>query len=373
MWEDLGSKAILALGNTKGKIDEAKDALERINSGKYDTFGEAMQGIKRNIETGILIPIGDAVLPALKKFSTYIVENMPIIKKYITDMTKMAIKKFDKIVTVVKDIAENIFPSMKTSSFDLKEEVKSLVTKGFDIMITALTWIRDNIPLIKGVVIALTGAWVIQTGFIIAANLALLAHNVQLLIAKGRDIFLTAAIVALYIAQGIHTGIVWLGVAAQAAFNLVMSLNPIALVVLALVALGLAIYAVVKHWKDIVTWIKKAWDWLKIWNKEPAKNKNATVNTKYTSSGSTSQYGGIDKGFAVGSRYIPYDMNTTVHEGEMIIPKKENPYANSGGKVLPGNSGLTVNIASFVNNRKEDSKAIMEEMEFYRKQAELGR
>ncbi|WKY44160.1 peptidoglycan DD-metalloendopeptidase family protein [Eubacteriaceae bacterium ES2] len=40
-------------------------------------------------------------------------------------------------------------------------------------------------------------------------------------------------------------------------------------------------------------------------------------------------------GFSVGSRYIPYDMPIMVHQGEMIVPRSENPYANSGGQVLP--------------------------------------
>ncbi|MDO9491422.1 peptidoglycan DD-metalloendopeptidase family protein [Acetobacterium sp.] len=41
-------------------------------------------------------------------------------------------------------------------------------------------------------------------------------------------------------------------------------------------------------------------------------------------------------GFDVGSRYIPQDMVAMVHEGEMIVPKSENPYANSGGQIMPG-------------------------------------
>lgn len=41
-------------------------------------------------------------------------------------------------------------------------------------------------------------------------------------------------------------------------------------------------------------------------------------------------------GYAVGSRYIPYDMPAMVHEGEMIIPKAENPYKNSGGTITGG-------------------------------------
>lgn len=41
-------------------------------------------------------------------------------------------------------------------------------------------------------------------------------------------------------------------------------------------------------------------------------------------------------GFDVGSRYIPQDMVAMVHEGEMIVPKPENPYANSDGQIMPG-------------------------------------
>ena len=44
-------------------------------------------------------------------------------------------------------------------------------------------------------------------------------------------------------------------------------------------------------------------------------------------------------GFAIGSRYVPYDMTAQIHKGEMIIPASENPYANSGGRVMPGGGG----------------------------------
>lgn len=41
-------------------------------------------------------------------------------------------------------------------------------------------------------------------------------------------------------------------------------------------------------------------------------------------------------GFAVGSRYIPKDMLAMVHEGEAVVQKKDNPYANSGGSFWSG-------------------------------------
>ncbi|MGN0194395.1 MAG: phage tail tape measure protein [Pseudoramibacter sp.] len=41
-------------------------------------------------------------------------------------------------------------------------------------------------------------------------------------------------------------------------------------------------------------------------------------------------------GYDVGSRYVPYDMPAIVHQGEMIIPRSENPYANSNGSITGG-------------------------------------
>lgn len=72
-------------------------------------------------------------------------------------------------------------------------------------------------------------------------------------------------------------------------------------------------------------------------------------------------------GFAVGTRYLPKDMLIQAHEGEMIVPKSENPYANSGGDVLPSSGPLFI-IENFNNNREQDVKAFAEELEFYRNQ-----
>ena len=329
-----------------------------------------------NVLTTVGGYIKENLIPIFVSLFDWLQTNMPEIQKFISDMVDYVVPRFREIADLVKDIADKLFPSMKTGSFDLQEAVIKLTKTGLNITISALTWIRDNIPLIKGVVIALTTVWIIQKGIVLAHNIALLAHNVQLLIAKARDIALTTSIIALYIAQGISNGITWLGVTAQAAFNLVMSLNPIALVVLALAALGLAIYAVVKHWKDIVTWIKKAWDWLKIWNKEPVKNKESTVNTKYTSSGSSSQYGGVDHN-ARGTNNFGGGLTWVGEEGPELIdlPKGSKVHTNKDSIEMAkgkSSSGLSLYIENFVNNRKEDTEELMEEMYYYIKKKELG-
>lgn len=53
-------------------------------------------------------------------------------------------------------------------------------------------------------------------------------------------------------------------------------------------------------------------------------------------------------GFDIGTRYVPRDMVAVIHEGEMIVPKHENPYANSVGQIMPSGTRIeqTVNIYS---------------------------
>ena len=100
-FEDMGIKGILAMTDTKGAIDKTKDALGAINKVKYNSFGEAMEGIKRNLQTGILLPLGEKILPKLSEFSTYITANMPAIKEKVGIAMDGVSKAFDTIGTAV--------------------------------------------------------------------------------------------------------------------------------------------------------------------------------------------------------------------------------------------------------------------------------
>ena len=68
-WEDVGIKGMEALMDLGSTMDTTKDALSEINAIRYDSFGEALQGIGRQVQTGILIPIGEMALPALNNFA----------------------------------------------------------------------------------------------------------------------------------------------------------------------------------------------------------------------------------------------------------------------------------------------------------------
>lgn len=58
-------------------------------------------------------------------------------------------------------------------------------------------------------------------------------------------------------------------------------------------------------------------------------------------------------GYAVGSRYIPQDTLAMVHAGEMIVPKAENPYRNSTGKILP--------FPEIIRNMQQDDNMLPEQ------------
>lgn len=68
-WEDLGIKAMEALTTANTEVSFTKNSLESINAIKYDSLGAALEGIKRQVETNILAPIGEGAVPAVTAFS----------------------------------------------------------------------------------------------------------------------------------------------------------------------------------------------------------------------------------------------------------------------------------------------------------------
>lgn len=53
-------------------------------------------------------------------------------------------------------------------------------------------------------------------------------------------------------------------------------------------------------------------------------------------------------GYAVGTRNVPQDMLAMIHEGEAILPRGQNPYAQSGGDYL-GEIGNKIGSAVLSN------------------------
>lgn len=202
MWEDLGEEAVMAMLDTKGEISTTKDALDEINSVKYDDLGSAFEGIKRNLETSVAEPIKDNVMPAVNEF--------------VQDVDWQGVgDTIGEVFGVVVEGAISLVETVKESVQWMSEhkEVVAAVATGVGILTTAIT--AYNV--VQGIKSAMEAANVTTVWGLVAAHIAQAA-------------------------------------AAMAA------IAPYVLVVVAIAAVIAIIVLCVKHWDEIVAAVKRCWE-----------------------------------------------------------------------------------------------------------------
>lgn len=101
--EDLEIGVIKSFGHVKSQFNMAKKTMESIKDVKYDTVGQAIQGIGRKLYTGFILPIGEYALPAFQSFSNYLNASIP----KVTNVIK---KGFSGFKDVFKNVSAAILP-----------------------------------------------------------------------------------------------------------------------------------------------------------------------------------------------------------------------------------------------------------------------
>lgn len=81
MWEDLGKDGIAALTNLNGGISKTEVAMDELMNVKYNTPLEAFEGIRRSLETNVLIPISENLMPVINEVASIINAHMPQIQQ----------------------------------------------------------------------------------------------------------------------------------------------------------------------------------------------------------------------------------------------------------------------------------------------------
>lgn len=171
-WEDLGVKGVTALVNTKGSITTTTNALKTINDVKYNTFSESIEGIKRQLLTGLVLPLGQEVLPKMNEFGNYLKANLPA------------------IIESVKPVINGLLDAFKLLADNMNIIIPVLA--GVVAGIVAFNVITAVSGLIKAFQLATEGATIAQW----AMNLAMSANPIGLVAAAIA--VLVAAGVALY-------------------------------------------------------------------------------------------------------------------------------------------------------------------------------
>lgn len=309
-FEDAGAKGILAMMNTKGAVDGTKDAINGINKIKYNTFGEGLAGIGRIIQTSVLLPIGDKLIPKLQEMSQYIIDNMPQIKAIVAAAMSGVGTAFDIVIKVIGTVVNGfinfravLIPIMAVVAAVIVNAwvvttataVSSAITQGIAQIKTEVAWIKSagtaTINALKQV-----AAWVmvglgaiksaaitVAQSIVVVAKWVLMGIQAMLNAAKvvlGWVITGIAAIAAVVImvAQSAIMVAKWAFMGAQALIHAakmaaawVIALGPIGWAIIAIVAIAAIVIA---NWAKIKavtiavftavgSWIKSKWTEIK--------------------------------------------------------------------------------------------------------------
>lgn len=253
-WEDLGVEALASLTDVTDATYLAGDALGEINTVKYDTIGQAIQGVQRQLEVQ-LAPAGSAAAQRLAEMSPKITESLKTVSPYIEDL---AVKFSDVLVD------------------------------GIDLAIAALIWCSQNTDTLKaaavglGIVFATFSAAKMITSIhnavaafslLRAAHLKEKAETIYLQALYAKDAVVKGASTAATVAQTAATGawnvVAGIGTAVTSAFGAAMAFltSPIGLVILAigaLIGIGVLLY---KNWDTVKMYAVQLGTFLSgVWN-----------------------------------------------------------------------------------------------------------
>jgi TP901 family phage tail tape measure protein len=126
--EDLEKDVIAAMGTARSQFDMTRMTMEDIKNIKYDTFSMAWQGIGRQIETGVLIPIGNKVLPILTSFSKTFATVMPAVSKYVESSMGKIGSRFSSVFNTVSNTIGGIVSVAQTVFTMLKPVIGQIVS-----------------------------------------------------------------------------------------------------------------------------------------------------------------------------------------------------------------------------------------------------
>ena len=125
MWEDMGAEAVSALSNVNGQFNQTKATMESIKEIKYDSFREAMAGIGRQIEVGLLIPLGDKLLPYLNDFANWINSHMPEIQAAFEVAMNIIGSAIDTIGGTIESVI-SYFTDFESKNSEVSNTVKTV-------------------------------------------------------------------------------------------------------------------------------------------------------------------------------------------------------------------------------------------------------
>lgn len=76
-FEDLEKTAIFSLANVNKSFNKTEQTMKKIDAIKYNSVGEALQGLWRGVQANVLIPLEQSLMPGINKFANYLKNDVP--------------------------------------------------------------------------------------------------------------------------------------------------------------------------------------------------------------------------------------------------------------------------------------------------------
>jgi phage-related minor tail protein len=371
MYEDLEAGAVDAMGNITGSANMTGDTLEQINAIKYNTFGEALQGVGRNLLMGVFEPFQQKVMPIVNEFSQWIADKMPVVES----ITNKTFSKIFEVAGIVWNFfKKNILPIFTEWSNNVKGNfpvIQSVVQTVFNaiwsvaktvwsffkssilpIFASLYSWIQGHMPTIRKTVEVVFNkirevAYMVWQFFknnilpIIASLLSYVQSKMPLIQSIIEKVFSVIRNVV-EIVWGVFKNL--LLPILKALWDWISPHIPKVqkIVETAFDAIFWVVDKVVGVFEAVTGAVKKAIDWIGSWNKTDAKDKNVKVKTNYSNSGVA---GGLPRN-ATGTNHFEGGATLVGERGPELVtlPKgaKIDP-ANETRNKLSG-SNITQNI-----------------------------
>lgn len=182
MWEDLGPKVVTSLSTANDYFDKTVDSADQLNKIQYNTFGDALQGLKRQLETNVLLPIAQDCLPALNDMANKMQEAFK--SDEMQSSLSSISNSIGELIKGVADFIANDLPSVINGLGWILDNANNIAT-GIIAIGTAME-VFKVVTLVQGLVEAFKAAQVATEGLTVAQwlyNTALAANPIGIIIA----------------------------------------------------------------------------------------------------------------------------------------------------------------------------------------------
>lgn len=144
-FEDLEKDVVAAMGTAREQFDMTDETMNTIGELRFDNMGDAFSAIGRKLETGLLIPIGEALLPAIQWVADKIDGVLPLITSFGG--------QFGGVMSRVFEIAQSIGSSIFAGFEQMMPFFRSVGSVVIGFLTPIVLLVKDTIiPGIMGVI-----------------------------------------------------------------------------------------------------------------------------------------------------------------------------------------------------------------------------